>query len=443
MPQRKVKKNKPKQNQLAVRGSGAYQLPPNVTRGLQYAAETSFPNPKKKNTWQNQLAQTLGGFAGGAFGGPVGSALGSSAGGALARWLGYGKYSVSRNSLTKMRPGNVPEMHQMNESIVLRHREYITDVITGTSNGFNVNSYNLNPGVDTTFPWGSSVAQAYQEWKPKGIIFEFVSTSADALNSTNTALGSVIMATQYRASAPAFTSKSQMENEFFASSGKPSENQCHPIECAPKEDPYNIHYVRGNAVPTGDDVKLYDIGLFSLATTGFQASNVNIGELWVSYEIELLKPATAEYSGQFLPSAHYNLTVPSNSNYFGGATLEWDSIGFTVSGNVITAPKELTPGTYMLIYQNVGTSAAMQAPSIAYTQGLAVVNLWDVSALDSTSAVSTGSSTGGQFILCLTFTYVPNNNATLPTMTFSSGTIPTASSNGDLFIFQLNSNLVK
>jgi len=433
MPQRKNKGKK-----VAFQGQGAYKLPnvpASLTRGLQYAAETAYPKPKKTNTWQNKVARSLGGLAGGVFG-PVGAALGDSAGGALARWLGYGKYTVSKNSLV-LAPNNVPSMHSNKESIILRHREYICDVETGSANGFNVNNYNLNPGLNTTFPWGSDVAQAFQEWKPRGIIFEYVSTSADALNSTNTALGTVIMATQYRASASSFVSKTQMENEYFSCSGKPSMNLCHPIECNPKEDPYNVHYVRGSAVPSGDDIKTYDTGLFSIATTGFQASNVVIGELWVSYEVELLKPSTAEYSGNFLPETHISLSSGiTATTIFTGNAITFDNIGTTATANIITFPKNMPYGAYMVQLIIYGGSASLVTPTFTGAQGI----VFDSYLFNHSSGYSSNSgSTSTTLFVTAPFTYTQNNNATAPTITLGgAGTLPTSVTGGDLFITQLN-----
>ena len=62
------------------------------------------------------------------------------------------------------------------------------------------------------------------------MLFEFRTMSADALNSVNTALGQVIMATDYNAANPPFGQKSEMENYEFGQSCKPSESQIHPIE---------------------------------------------------------------------------------------------------------------------------------------------------------------------------------------------------------------------
>jgi len=119
-------------------------------------------------------------------------------------------------------------------------------------------------------------------------VYEFKSTSADALNSTNTALGAVIMSTEYDLAKSPFTTKMQMENYEFTSSCKPSCSMLHPIECDPAQTPIPTQYVR-NSNSTVYDKRLTDLGLFQIATYGMQAAAV-IGELWVTYEIELLKP---------------------------------------------------------------------------------------------------------------------------------------------------------
>ena len=115
--------------------------------------------------------------------------------------------------------------------------------------------------------------------------------SADALNSTNTALGQVIMATNYDVNQPLFDSKYEMENTEFSTSVKPSLSAMHPIECARTESTLNELYVAaGGNIPPGGTASMYNFGNFQIATNGFQAANVNIGELWVTYEVTLFKP---------------------------------------------------------------------------------------------------------------------------------------------------------
>lgn len=64
----------------------------------------------------------------------------------------------------------------------------------------------------------------------------------------------------------------------------------HWIECSRKQNPLGELWVRSGPVPNNADQRLYDLGLFQIATSGQQTPGGQLGELWVSYEIELLKP---------------------------------------------------------------------------------------------------------------------------------------------------------
>ena len=176
-------------------------------------------------------------------------------------------------------------------TVTLSHREYLCDIVSGPAGSFSVQNFVINPGNTVTFPWLSGVASKFQQYRLDGMIFQFKSMSADALNSTNTALGQVIMATNYDVNQPLFDSKYEMENTEFSTSVKPSLSAMHPIECARTESTLNELYVAaGGNIPPGGTASMYNFGNFQIATNGFQAANVNIGELWVTYEVTLFKP---------------------------------------------------------------------------------------------------------------------------------------------------------
>jgi len=193
-----------------------------------------------------------------------------------------------------------PSMHSSKDGFVIRHREYVTD-ITATQ-AFGGLALPINPGLATVFPWLSQIAQNFEEWVPRGIVAEFKSTSSDAVVSTNTtaALGTVIMATEYNVLNGAFANKQQMENYEWAVACKPSCSMLHPLECKRSENPLETYYIRtGTPSTTGPngatvypDLRFYDLGLFQIATVGIPSGTVGntVGELWLSYEIELKKP---------------------------------------------------------------------------------------------------------------------------------------------------------
>lgn len=243
-----------------------------------------------------KIGGTVGGMAGnyfapgigGAVGGALGSVVGDGAQALVKRITGFGDYTVSKNSLVYNRDA-VPEFSAHNERCtVITHREFITDIKSSIT--FNLNSYRINPAIQDTFPWLSAIAQNYEQYVVQGMVFEYKTISATAIGSTNTALGTVIMATQYNSLSPLFDNKQQMENYEFCQSSVPSQSILHAIECDPTQTQcggiFNMYDVNAES----GDTRLYDIGRFNIATVGMQTADVPIGELWVSYKICLLKP---------------------------------------------------------------------------------------------------------------------------------------------------------
>lgn len=195
-------------------------------------------------------------------------------------------FNVKSNAVT------VPIVNSNGHQTSVCHREYIGDVISSqTAGNFKIQSHVIQPGSPSTFPWLHRLASAFQEYRIDGMLFAFESTSGDALNSVNTALGSVMMGTNYNSQAPDFGSKSDLANSQFATTFKPSKNCLHPIECSRRQTPVSELYVaRGGVYPAGADRQLWDFAKFQIASSGCQGIGVVLGELWVSYKITFFKP---------------------------------------------------------------------------------------------------------------------------------------------------------
>jgi len=204
---------------------------------------------------------------------------------------GYGQYKIQSNSLMD---GDVPIFTPHSRTFRFKNREFIGDIVSGPAGSFNiVYKQDIQPTNQAMFPWLSTMARCFDEYKIHGQLFQFKTTSVDALNSTNTALGTVVMGTQYNPLNPDFTSKQEMENHEFTSTCKPSEGTIHALECDPKQTPLEHLYIRHQGQEAGSDKRLYDYGKFTLAVSGMQAPNVTIGELHVTYDIEFFKPRLA------------------------------------------------------------------------------------------------------------------------------------------------------
>jgi len=208
---------------------------------------------------------------------------------------GFGDYKVGSNSL--MRGGMSPPMITnsiSNGAVIIRHREYLRDIFNSTN--FSAIEFDLNPGLTASFPWLSQIAASFAQYRFRGLVFEFKTTSSDTVlsSSASTSLGTVVLATQYNALDSPFTNKFEMENWEYSVSTKPSLSVLHPVECAKSQTPVSLLWTR-TGVKEGDE-RLYDLGNFVIATVGMQgtAGTSSIGELWVSYEIELYKPQFVE-----------------------------------------------------------------------------------------------------------------------------------------------------
>lgn len=346
-----------------------------------------------KNGVLGTAGGALGGALGTALGGPAGGLLGSTlgklGGAALSSIFGFGDYTVSNvgsvkeNNIALANAANIPQFGAGKVSARFVHREFLGDVYSSAIPGaFKIDSYPINPGLERTFPWLSGVVGAkFQQYRINGMTFEFRSMSSDALNSTNTALGSVIMATDYDSADNVFNSKQEMENTEYGVSCKPSVNMLHAIECARAQTPVTELYIRAWDVPSGKDIRFYDMGRFSIATTGCQGSNVNLGELWVTYDIECFK-AIEQPPAYLAPFAMYENTGVSASAPLGTTHTTYhsspDRIGLTFTENRIMFPYDLNPGSVFIV--NIVTQAneakALSPPLVTAGNGMSINAEW-------------------------------------------------------------------
>jgi len=178
-------------------------------------------------------------------------------------------------------------------TVVISHKEYISDVFGPSETGsFQNTVYSINPGIERTFPWLSQVAANYEEYTLKQCIFTFRSTVTDFV-ATNGQVGTLIMATQYNPSDSPFQSKQDAMEYDLAMSGKCSSNMLHGVECDPAQlSGAPGKYVRAGPVRNDDDLKQYDWGNLNLGISNVPDQFINqaLGELWVSYTVELRKP---------------------------------------------------------------------------------------------------------------------------------------------------------
>ena len=396
--------------------------------------------------------EALGTAAGSLFG-PAAAKLGGLLGGKLGHLVeqitGFGDYKIQQNSIMK---GGMTAPQIVNSSnkggVIIRHREFIGDITATT--GFNVQSYLIQPGLVTTFPWMSQIANAYEQYRLRGMIFEFQSTSSDALlsSATSTALGTVTMQTDYDVADAPPSSKRQMLACEFSCTNKPSCSFIHPIECKKSLTPQSMLYTRGSiSPPAGFDQRLYDFARFNIATEGMQSAGGVLGSLFIIYEIELFKPQFAFFgladhirSSVISAGTPFGTTVPNQSAITGSTLLGKISDDHTT----YEFPTSLTEGLFYVSYQVVGPGTVGVTRATPTLTNCTFVNIIGAGTLGPDQIAWTNAPEPAATAGCQIWNAVIRITTSPAKITFANnGVWPVGPNTGDLFVIQLPESIIK
>lgn len=266
------------------------------------------------------VGAAMGSSIAGKPGAAVGSYVGRRLGRQFAQITGVGDYYLESGSkVASPFTGITPVMKSsiQNNINTISRSEYVTDLysagsLSGSATPFNLESFQVNPGLATSdggvFSWLPLIAAGYQQYRFKQLVFEFRSTSGNAVSSTNSALGTIIMCAHYDPTQSDFNSKNDALNSQWAVSSGSDKSLMFPVECSVKQGGSKWYDIRTSPLKSNQNVSFYDVIKFMVATQGLQEADQNLGELWVSYTVELTKYTN---NSTYTYSAHW-------SNQFGG-----------------------------------------------------------------------------------------------------------------------------
>jgi hypothetical protein len=302
-----------------------------------------------------RILRSGGALAGSYFGNPT---LGSTIGAGISRIFGQGDYQVTHNSLCH---GGPPSFASLNTGMRVSHREYVSDVLGSIA--FTNTTYQITPTNQQLFPWLSKLAYNFEEFKIHGLVFYFNTTCGSAISSTNNALGVIGMTTVYDPSDPDLASKREAEDYGGCVAGVPSSSLLHPVECKPRSNVLDRQYVQVSPVTDPDDLKFYSHGKLNIFTQGMQINNVNIGELWVSYDIEFFNPKILPIGSVGAAASKISGTVTdmTGSQIYGTATIPQTTGNLGcfyegVSGRIVIPSGTASGYYYVSDYGSTGSS---------------------------------------------------------------------------------------
>jgi len=256
---------------------------------------------------------------------------------------------------------NRPKIRSNGESCRIVHRELIASIVGSTN--FTVGppyAFSLNPGLGSTFPWLSSQASNWEEYRFNHLRFEYLT------RCSSTTIGSVMMIPDYDAADPPPLS------EQIACS------YADVVECSPWKDSYcelepsrlngstKRHFVRSFPLAPNLDIKTYDSGSLFVGTVD-GAGATPWGKLFVSYDVELYIPQLTPNGSAPVPQDIFMLSgITTSLPYATAATrVNTGPQYFTVSGGTLVCA---IAGTYLVTYEASSTTS-ITSVSLALSGG--------------------------------------------------------------------------
>jgi hypothetical protein len=321
-----------------------------------------------------------------------------------------------------------------------------------TATNWTNTDYVINPSNILTFPRLSKIAANFEMYDFKKLVFRFVSSSATAVGSTNTALGTIMMNTNYDVLDGRFNSQIQMEDYGGIVERVPSRNFSHVVNVrgikggirADNDSSrllrYNLHGTTSSPTyPANSSAHDYDVGRFQIASIGAQTPSA-AGRLYVDYSLDLHRWKTESVYGQSAISAHLRATPAASAS----SVAPWGTNGLVLQPNSTLAAQAI--GTAGLVWPVVGRFLAAftwngtgiaSAPSLSHG-----ANLSPVAAFNNGTAFSFSvfSSTVAMYTLVIDVLFAGFAGGNTTNV---SGLSTMSSANADVWISDVPSNLAE
>lgn len=240
----------------------------------------------------------------------------------------------------------------------IKHRELIASV-TGTVAFTVANSFALNPGLAQTFPWLSTQALGWEQYKFNRLKFCYYTRTGTATP------GSVLLVPDYDAadSAPLSEQIASAYRDCVEEVPWVESFSCEldPSALQGNVGPTGRHFVRTAPLAANLDIKTYDCGNLHLATVDGTA--VPWGKLWVEYDVDLYVPQLPPTGASNFASSLVNSTGTGSTTTapLGSVSSQVarGPVSISTTGTNVVSFSGLIPGTsYNIQFFTGGTTAA-------------------------------------------------------------------------------------
>jgi hypothetical protein len=278
---------------------------------------------------------------------------------------------------------STPKITSASATTTITHSEFIGNVYAEPNGTHTTTAYRINPATSDTFPWLSTIAPSYDQWRPRQINFRYVSSSAN-FNGSTQALGYVTMVPEYDVNDSIMLSRTQMEAAENSVTDRPSNNIICGLECKRASMMFGGLYKTG-APPTTAQLDKYDFANIEIGTGGVTAvggTPILLGGLYVDYTIDLLKKQMPDIPAFFLQTINTAAQGAVSPKPFDATLMTVNSNIGVAYDTTTTIELPIPAGKYTVLVTVIGT-------------GINPAQTFTVTALDQFGEIKSTTSTSG------------------------------------------------
>jgi hypothetical protein len=185
--------------------------------------------------------------------------------------------SVASAYATGQTSGKARFVNTSVDSTRIVHREQVGQV-AGTANFTIANEFSVNPGIAASFPWLSTQAVGWEKYRFNSLRMCFYT------RSSTSNMGSLLIGADYNALDNAPETSQILSAYHGTQEDAPWKDMCFVFD---QKILNTDRFIRNGTVPTGADLKTYDIATLYVATE-IASPATTWGKVWFEYDVTLI-----------------------------------------------------------------------------------------------------------------------------------------------------------
>jgi len=209
-------------------------------------------------------------------------------------------------AMTSVSQTRQPRIRRVGNVVKICHREPIGLVTTRATPGVALQEVRLNPGDSGSFPWLSQECAGFDEYRFTKLRIEYVTRCA------TTQLGRVVIGIDYNAADPPPLTIQQAETFVDSVDTATWQNAFTDFNVDRMHPNGRKKYIRHMSFEPNSNLQNTDVGFMFVLTDAVSSPQINCGEVYANYEVEL----SAENSQTIISQAQGSLVYNRLNNSY-------------------------------------------------------------------------------------------------------------------------------